>query len=332
VTGRRIFIGVTLIIFAALCGHGEDRPQGPNVLGFIVAGPSADPSLQHVLSDSFVIQLARRKASLQLGDTAADRAFRLGDAIAMAVDRDAQYLLVATYATTPTTCRLELGLYDPASGGRLRSGEASGRIDLSLDAIVAQALGTALTGVGFREHAAQALPTPENKPPAAPVPPWKFLAVAAGAAPMISTGAVSTYAKLGLLATLTCDARFPLGAGVMETGILAGACWMSATGAVSDAAILLVPVGADVQYLLNPGAFPGIILHVSGGPAMMSVSAAYLGDSLTKMVPYVLGGMTLDLPFTPYFGVAIEASYVAFLEGSLPIMAFAPTVRMYVQF
>ena len=42
--------------------------------------------------------------------------------------------------------------------------------------------------------------------------------------------------------------------------------------------------------------------------------------------------MTLDLPFVPFMGLALEASYVAFLEGSLLIMAFAPEVSVYVRF
>jgi hypothetical protein len=51
------------------------------------------------------------------------------------------------------------------------------------------------------------------------------------------------------------------------------------------------------------------------------------------VVPYLLAGMSLDLPFSPSMGLAVEAAWAAFLESmSLPIMAFAPEVSFYVRF
>ena len=329
VSGRTLFAALTLTILACVCSHAEGRPQGAHILGFVLPGPYADPSLQQVLSESFAVQLTRRKLTVQLGDAVTSGEFKLRDALRLTSAQDAQYLVVATYTTTPTVCGLEINLYDPADGGMLRSGKASGRIDLSLDAIMAQALSTALSGIGFREQPNQTV-VPAD---AGPRPPgqWRLLELSAEAAPLFAIGAVSQYAKIGLLADLSLDYRFPLGTAVLEAGLLTGVCLMGATGAVTDAAILLVPIGIDVQYAMNAGSFPGVTLHVSGGPAVMSINAAYLGDSLTKIVPYLLAGLTLDLPFSPVFGIAFEARYVAFLESSLPIMAFAPTVRMFVQ-
>jgi hypothetical protein len=159
----------------------------------------------------------------------------------------------------------------------------------------------------------------------------KRFGMSTGAAPLIATGLASNYTKLGLLATFAADYRFPVGRGVLETGILCGVSMFSATGAASDADILLVPLGADLRYLLNAGSFPGVVLHASGGPALMSVTAGYTGSE-TKIVPYALAGMTVELPFSPSFGFTLEASYIVFVESSLTIMAFAPEAAMYVQF
>ena len=112
-------------------------------------------------------------------------------------------------------------------------------------------------------------------------------------------GGASTYASLGILATFAADFRFPLGPGVFGAGLLSGLCALDASGAAASAQVLIVPIGADVRYSMNEGGFPGIVIHVSGGPAMMNVTADYAG-SLTKLVPYLLAGMSLELPFASF--------------------------------
>ena len=130
---------------------------------------------------------------------------------------------------------------------------------------------------------------------------------------------------------MSFDLRFPLGAGTLGAGILSGACLFTASGAVSDAFVLLVPLGLDMQYSFgSPG--PGVILHVSGGAALMSTSAPAT-PTLLKIVPYALAGIALDVPFSPALGITVEASYAVFFESAtLPIMAFAPEVSLYVRF
>jgi hypothetical protein len=321
-------------------------------MGVILPATGADRSLQEVLAGSFTVQFTLRKAALHIADSGEEAAFTLRRALSEAASKNAEYLLVGTYSTTATEILLQVDLYSVANGQKIRSASASGRIDLSLDTLVAQALEKTLTGIKFQEASAVVVAPPAETTPqpiapatasprepttAPPVvsdtgraPPWKLFGISSGVAPMITTGPAADYTKLGLLATFAVDLRFRAGAGALEAGILSGACWLSATGVVSTADILIVPIGVDLRYLLNSGAFPGVILHASGGPALMSVNASYLGDQ-TKIVPYVLGGLTLDLPFDPSLGLTVEASYVAFLESSLVIMAFAPEVSLYVR-
>jgi hypothetical protein len=319
-------------------------------------GTGADRSLQEVLAGSLSVQLTRRKTVFQLTNASDARTFTLANGLKQAATQNVEYLLVGTYTTTATDCSLQVDLYEVAGGKKIRSTGSSGRINLSLDSVVAQALEKALTGISFHEPSAGIAAAQQGETPSeaispaieaapvqvpvnpatgeanhAPEPFWRLLAISSGVAPLITTGAASDYAKLGLLATLALDFRFRLDSGTLAAGILSGVSWLGAKGAVSTADILIVPIGLDLQYAMNEGSFPGITLHLSGGPALMSVDADYTGTE-TKIVPYVLAGMTLDLPFAAFMGLAVEASYVAFIESSLLIMAFAPEVSLYVRF
>jgi hypothetical protein len=330
VFGPRLIAAIALTMIACAGGYAESSQPGPDILGFILPGPDADASLQPVLRQSFTVQLARRKLIAQLAESDRPQEFKLKEALSITTGRDAQYLVLATYTTTTTECGFLVQVYDPASGELLQGGEASGRIDLSLDAVVAHALDVALAGIRFREAPA-AVVTPVETLPVMPRETWKQFSLSVEAAPLFATGVVSEYAKIGFLAALTADYRLPIGTGVLEAGVLAGVCIMNATGAVTEAGLLVLPVGIDLRWVMAAGSFPGVTLYLGGGPALMSVTAAYLGNSMAKIVPYILAGLTLDLPFSPVFGMAFGARYVAFLESSLPIMAFAPTVSVYVQ-
>ncbi len=339
-------------------GFAADRASGSGVLGVILQARGADPAFREVLAGSFTVQLTRKKADLRFLAPSEEPRFTVSSALSTAASQNAEYLLVGTYWTSATECRVEVDLYEVASGEKVRSELAQGRIDLSLGSVVARAIEKAFAGIVFHgratgspEAAATVPVVPVSAKPIAPAggvlpgpmtepvravtvgspPGRRLLGFSTGVAPMILTGSASDYAKLGLIATAAVDLRFPLAGGTLGAGILGGACWLSATGAVSTADVLIFPAGIDLQYLLNEGAFPGIALQLSGGPALMKVASAYGVDD-SKLVPYALAGMTLDLPFAPFVGLALEARYLVFYESSLPIMAFSPEASLYVRF
>jgi hypothetical protein len=260
-----------------------------------------------------------------------------------AAAQNSQYLLLGDYSTTPKDFTLRLELYDVATSRLIRESTASGRIGLSLDSVVEAVLDTALAGIEFRPVAAPetaaripapAIPTVGGTgvPVAGPSSGRKIFAITSGAAPFITMGDASAYASLGILATLSADFRFPLGPGVLGAGVLSGACVLDAAGVVAAARLIIVPIGADLFYSMNEGGFPGIVIHLSGGPALINVDSDYSG-SLTKAIPYLLAGLSLDLPFSRSFGLAVDVDWAAFLESaSFLIMAFAPEVSVYVRF
>jgi hypothetical protein len=326
----------------------EAAPTSSGVLCSIEAAAGADPALRDVVTSAFAVQLSRRQALLEIVNLAGGpSSSRPSEGLQMGSGKHAQYLLLGEYSTSPRDFALHVDLYDVAATKLVRSSSASGRIDLSLDTVVAEVLDTALSGVELRQIAeaapvlaaldaparsttttvdgtAGALPRPEIV--------RKLFAMSSGVAPFIPLGGTGTYASLGVLATVSADYRFPLGPGVMGAGLLSGICALDAAGAATDARLLMVPIGVDLRYSMNEGGFPGIVVHLSAGPAILNVSADYAG-SLTKVVPYLLAGMSLDLPFNTFMGLAVEAAWAAFLESmSLPIMAFAPEVSFYVRF
>ncbi len=364
---------VLLLMVAALFPvTSQDRPLSYGVAYMINASPGSDASLKQIISSAVALQLARHKATVAAISDSLSEAPPLERSLSAAADKNNQYLLLAVYSTSGREIAIVLQLYDVATSRQIGDASVTGRIDLTLDNVVAQAVEKASVGVEFRQAPEPAVaPAAGSNPtdasggqvaanqvrtagstaetstlaaggntgsgavarPAAPVRRTGLsLGISTGAAPFLPTGPAGSYVGLGGMATLKVGVKFPLGPGTFGAGVLSGAGSLRAAGVVTDANILLVPVGVDVQYTFNDGGFPGITLHLSGGPAILNVTAAYAG-SLTKVIPYLLAGMILDLPFTPYIGMTIEAAWAAFFESmDFPIMGFVPEVSFYVRF
>jgi len=344
-------------------------PAGPapaaGVLGSVEAAPGADPSLRDVVLTALDLQFMRRNApfaSVSLGSPGGEAETQ---GLRQAAERHQQFLLLGVYSTSARDMTFTVQLYDARTGARIRSAAVSGRIGLALDSLVARALDNVLSGLTLQsapqptapaetgdkpvpiapgtdqasrpeplqpaEPGVSAVPAapalPDNRPAGRPT----SLAMSTGAAPFIPLGR-GTYANLGVLGTFSAVYRFPVGPGIVGAGILAGVGTMKATGAVASAGLLVVPVGAELSYSMNEGGFPGILFHLSGGPAVLSASTSYEG-TLTKAVPYLIAGMRVDAPFTSYLGMSVEAAWAGFFEStSVLIMGFAPGVSLYARF
>jgi hypothetical protein len=392
--GPRVALVAALLIVAAVHPVSPQERGSPNgVVYAVTPGQGADATLKSVISSAIDLQLAKRNASAEELDTNLVNGQASGDPLKAAAEKNSQLLLLISYTTNTESLALKLRVFDVASSKQIAEAAESGRIDLSLDAVIAEAVDAALQGVSLAPAAqpvpgteaagtgtaqGQGTPTADATTTAAagagttatpgsaaqtaatgtaaagtgsaaaaaaavdtgagpgPVLPAKrkvsLVGISTGAAIFLPSGAAGTYVSMGALATLGVNVRFALGPGTLGAGIVSGVAEMQATGAVTQASILLVPIGVDARYTLNDGGFPGITVHVSGGPSIMNVTASYTG-SLTKVIPYVIGGMTLDLPFFSFLGLSIDASWAAFFESSaLIIMGFTPEVLLYVRF
>ena len=349
-----------------------DRPPAAGVLGSVEAAPGADPALLEVVLTALDLQFMRRNApfvSVSLKGTDRD-VETLG--LRQAADRHQQFLLLGVYSTSSRTMTLSVQLYDAETGARLSSAAVSGRIGLSLDSLVTRALDKVLAGLTLQPAPQPLAPAGSGEKPGAIAPGSDLapgalvpalppgpgaggaagnpgepgstagpgarpasrpaaLSMCTGAAPFIPLGN-GTYANLGVLGTFSAVYRFPLGPGLLGMGILAGVGGMQATGLVSTATLLVAPVGAELSYSMNEGGFPGILVHVSAGPAVFNATTTFEG-TLSKVVPYLLAGMRLDAPFTPWLGISVEAAWVGFFESNSDvIMGFAPGASLYARF
>jgi hypothetical protein len=340
--GRRII--VFLLLASAGFAIAEAPPSRPSVMAVVSPASGAGDSLRGVIFEAVQVQLLRRNAPIvRAGQETAGRT--TAELMPLAAGQGARYLLVCAYSTVGRRLSLRAELLDTLSSVQVGAGQSEGRVDLSLDDVVARALEGALAAVTFpAEPVPQepALPEPvqQEQPPAEQPPAaaaaqaavrQRRVGISAGAAPMIPTGPAAGYTDLGLLATAAFELRFPLRVGTLSAGILSGACLFSAEGASSEAFVAIVPLGLEAGWRLG-GEGIGLGLRIGGGPALMVTSAPAV-STLLKIVPYALAGMALELPFSPALGLSLKAGYAVFFESAtLPIMAFAPEVSLYARF
>ncbi|MBN1835308.1 MAG: hypothetical protein JW820_05620 [Spirochaetales bacterium] len=159
----------------------------------------------------------------------------------------------------------------------------------------------------------------------------KHVEVAASGAAFIATGEASEYFKIGYGSAVYVDLLLTAGQGSFGLGLYAAVNYFEAIGVATSAQSLLVPMGADLRYTMDEGLPLGLFVHVSGGPAMLVLASDYWGQ-LTKLVPYALAGLGMNLRFAPAMGTALDLSYSVYFEGSLLIMAFSPSLSLYFRF
>ncbi|OHD72016.1 MAG: hypothetical protein A2177_06915 [Spirochaetes bacterium RBG_13_68_11] len=333
--GRRFYLTASL---AFLClfvscpfipAQENDRPA--SVIVVVVPGENADAGFQSVLRDSLLVNLTRNR----MRPAAVEQA---KNARAMARQQRADYFVSGTYRNTTEDLELTLEVWLPDGRAPLATGKASGRISLTMDALVGAALDQVLPSMQSR-FPADGTETAEGAVAAAgtaavrtPEPParWRRVELSVGGAPLVTTGSVADYAKIGALSTLSLDLRFPVGRGALAAGLLAGAGWLRATG-IEKADILLVPVCADLRWTIDSRANPGVALHAGAGPAILVAVTSWAG-TLTKIVPYVVGGLDVDIGLTPVLGLRLEADYTVVFEGSMVLQGFAPQLSLRTRF
>jgi len=337
------------------------RDQAPDVLCLIVPGQGTDPGLQKVVTDTVLVQLARRQLSAEIVDPAGAQGATVNAALALARQDGAQVLVYGHYTASGEALTLSFQAYDPGSRQHFAAASGAGPIDISMDSLVSRTLSEALQSVPLKPSMTAGDPAdpqtstvsqdptsaqtgallpgtgsqrPARVSPAPPAGSWSdrkpsVVGVYAGFAPLVTTGPVAQYAQTGWSALVSADVTFNLWSGSLGAGILSGACWFSASGLASNANVILVPVGLDLRFTLEGPSSPWLAIHLSGGPAALQVTTPWYGD-LSKAVGYALAGLVMDLPFTAAIGLTLETSYVVFFESaSLPIMGFLPEVSFH---
>jgi hypothetical protein len=338
-------LATTLFLVNAPAIGAEQADRPARVFVAVAPGPGADAAYGSLLSDALAVSLTRSRMRPTAFATA-------GDARSAAGKGEADYLVFGTWLNTAETLELSIEAWLPGSRTPLATGKASGKIGLALDDVVADALagvlpalqtrfpadstttatdtttttgadvtGTTVTAVGPSDAGVSSVQSPAR---------WRRVELSLGGAPLVATGDLTDYAKLGACAALDVDFRFRAGRGALAAGLQAGAGWFRAAG-VGVADILVIPAGPDVHWTLSADANPAVSLHVAAGPAVL---VAFIGGAgtLAKVSPFVSGGLGVDIALAPALGLRLEADYLVVFEGSMVLQGFTPRLSLRTRF
>jgi hypothetical protein len=355
---KAILSAACLLLVCRFSGAQQaDRPA--SVIVAVVAGENADAAYQSVLRDALMVTLTRNRMKPSAAATHED-------ARAAARQQKADYLVLGTWRNTTEAIELAIEAWLPTGTAPLATGKASGRISLTLDAVASEALervlpslqarfpadaaaaAASVSGTGTGTTASGAVEAtggttggatgtvtavgPSDAGTGIPEPParWRRVELAVGGAPLVTTGTVADYAKIGAFSAIDFDLRFPVGRSVLAPGLLASAGWFRAIG-VGVADILVIPVGPDVHWTIAADANPGVSLHVAAGPAVV-VAITSWANTLMKISPFVAGGVIVDFGLTPVLGLRLEAEYTVVFEGTMVLQAFTPRLALRARF
>ena len=265
---------------------------------------------------------------------------------ALARQLQADFVIAAKYSGRDEEILLDFSWYDVEGECFTASTSKTGKVDLSIDRIIGGAVAEILTAVDDRlaafsrsrvEESLEADGTQTDGREAIETSPQsrvgrrKRLEISTGFAPFLVTGEVSNYFKIGYLASLQANYRINLPLGQLGIGVYSGINLFRAEGVAASSDNFLIPIGADFRYIVG-SSFPlGLFVHIGGGPAIFMVNSTVEGR-LTKVIPYVMGGIGLSLPFADFLGIAVDMSYAVFFERSTLIMGFTPSVYLYFSF
>jgi hypothetical protein len=344
----KAILGAVCVLLACPFLDAQEYDRPASVIVAVVPGPDADATYRSILRDALMVALSRNRMQPSAAETPED-------ARAAALQKQVDYLVLGTWRNTAETLELTVEVWQPEGAAAIATGEASGRISLTMDAVAGEALEKVIPSMRARfpadaaaaavttaaptgtEAAAgstaatattgPALATVEGPEPAAR---WRRVDLSFGGAPLVTTGTVADYAKIGAFSALDFDLRFPVGRGVIAPGLLAGAGWFRAVG-LGVADILVIPVGPDLHWTISAAANPGVSLHAAAGPAAIVAITSWAG-TLVKISPFVAGGIIVDIGLTPVFGLRIDAEYTVVFEGSMVLQGLTPRISLRTRF
>jgi hypothetical protein len=69
---------------------------------------------------------------------------------------------------------------------------------------------------------------------------------------------------------------------------------------------------------------------VNGGPAIFAAKLT-TGETLTKVIPYVSGGVGMSLALFDNLALSLEGGYTCYFDSPDPILGFAPALSVIVR-
>jgi hypothetical protein len=331
--------------------------DGPAATAFEITIPenAADPLYYWELISDFVrveleeaglrtltAQASATALSARQAATASQAPPALEELLQSAGAAGADLLALSRFSIREEQIRIDFAWYDVAAGAPIAATSCSQAMDLSFDRIIQESVASLLLAARPWLARLPSRPPPVFSSPAAgmePVPSGAALAgirhaparweLGAGTGPFLTVGRASDYFKLGILPFLSGSYRLGRPESPWKVGLFGAACWFRASGAGDQGSAVLAPLGPELRFTSGGERPPAVFLRLSGGPAVFNLKPENQAPK-TKLVPFLLGGMGLQLPLGTRVALALEPAFLIFFEPQAPIMGFAPSGSIYV--
>jgi hypothetical protein len=312
-------------------------PRQATVLVIVQSSSKSDnKALDALIADSFRLELESKGIrALPVGEHASDDKA----VAALAAKNAADFALWGTYLQTGTDIKLSARWIDAGGANTPEQASRSGVLDLSFDALVTSLVDEIMEGQ--KQNIANLPPAPVMPPPAtepaAPRPaeqakeariaPWAF---SLGSSPFIATFAALNYFPVGVTVSLAGHYQMRAPGGLFGIGAATGLSGFHGKGSYAQADFYVVPIGVDALYGTRTGSIFDFYVHLSGGPAIF-LAKLTTGESLSKVIPFISGGVGISMSLFDALALSLEAGYTGYLDSPDPIMGFAPAISLVVR-
>ena len=348
--GPICFLCIAVTVLCAVPGASllAQPADGPAATAFEITIPqnAPDPLYYSELISGFVrVELEEaglRTLSARQAATAGRAPPALEELLQSAAAAGADLLALSLFSISEEQIRIDFAWYDVAARTPIAATSCSQAMDLSFDRIIQEGVASLLLAarpwlarLPSRPQLASASPVT----PGEPVPAGTALRgirqapgrweLGVGTGPFLTVGRASDYFKLGILPFLSGSYRLGRPESPWKVGLFGAACWFRASGAGDQGSAVLAPLGPELRFTSGGERPPAVFLRLSGGPAVFNLKPENQA-SKTKLVPYLLGGMGIQLPLGTRAALALEPAFLVFFEPQAPIMGFAPSGSIYV--
>jgi hypothetical protein len=264
-----------------------------------------------------------------------DRFYELG------TQEGADFFLAGFYILAGKDISIDFHFHDVNERRELLSVTRKGKMDLAFDRLVAEAVNDSTRGDSTTKGPAAGDPESSESSESGKMTMFpvreeaateiKHLELSLGFAPFLTVGNASEYFRIGYIPCLYGNYRFALARSRIALGIYTGLNLFTAEGIIASADSMLIPMGLDIRYSPGIDSWVNLFFRISGGPVIFALNPNQTG-MLIKVIPFVLGGIGINLSFSRFIGITIDSSFSVYFEKSQIIMGYTPSLYLFVRF
>jgi hypothetical protein len=332
--GFLLFITMLGLFFSRFPVFADDAEENNEKLIYIALSitDDAEESLYQLFEEIITLELRRLGFRVVKDDEQTSLAQdNVSGPLKAAREKHAPYMIYSHYFMQEDKDLLRLTCYDVNTGAQLATVTKTILLNLTVDTDVAEGLRELITDARIPlpvRTARQAKPSEESE---SGLSRHRFFEISTGFAPFLTTGSASNYFTLGLEPRLYFGFHFKEPADFLKIGFFSSMNYFIAKGILLETTNYFIAIGPDIRFLIASGNRLDLIIQLAGGPAIFIVTSEKLG-TLSKAVPFALGGVGLAIKLTQAFGLAVNLNYSAYFEMPLIIMGFTPSLNVYLRF